>query len=333
MTFPSIVSDQLLLDRVLAKYRLKQPLNCELLQRSLNDTYTVQSGSGKYFLRVYRYGWRKKSEIDAEVEMLNHLVRQRQPVSHPVPRKDGAYLTRITTPEGPRYAVLFTEAAGRVPRFNLADCTQYGEIVASIQMVMDRRREDGRRFHVDLRHLIDRPLKHLAPYLAHRKDDLEYLQHTCDSLKSGVNRLLPKKLPEYGCIHGDHHGANVHQDSEGRMVVFDFDCYGYGWRAYDVAVFLWELAGMIGSDRIGKARTTRRWNAFLKGYSRVRSLTDNELEATKLFVPIRRIWWMGLHASQTVEIRGDGFIQDGWLDRNIGLIRQSVEQYTLGTQN
>ena len=329
MTLPSIVSGEVLLDRVLSRYRLNQPLSCELLLRHLNDTYTVLAGASRYILRVYRYGWRRKSEIEAEVDMLNYLASQRQPVSHPVRRKDGAYLTRLTTPEGPRYAVLFTIAPGKAPRFNVADCIQFGEIVANMHAAMDRRPVDARRFHVDLPHLIDAPLKHIRPYLSRRKDDFEYLQRTCDGLKSAIDRLLPKAMPAYGWIHGDHHGANIHADGESGMVVFDFDCYGYGWRAYDAAVFLWQLEALLGFDRVGKARTTRRWNAFLKGYARVRPLTDDELRATRYFVPIRRIWWMGLRVSQTVQVTGDAFIQDDWFDLNVGLIRRSVEQYKL----
>lgn len=325
----SIVSARALLVRVLPKYRLRGPLSCRFLHRGLNDTYTVQAGASTYYLRVYRYGWRRKSEIDAEVDMLNHLARQRQPVSHPVQRKDGAYLTRIAAPEGPRYAVLFTEAAGQTPRFDVADCRQYGEIVAGIHAAMDRRREDTRRFHLDLAHLIDEPLGHIEPFLAHRKDDLEYLRRVCSLLKSGIEGLLQKKLPEYGCCHGDHHGANVHRDGQGRMVVFDFDCYGYGWRAYDLAVFLWNWSPHFGFDRTGKAKMARRWNAFLDGYSRIRSLTESELTATQLFVPIRRIWWLGMHTTRSAESFGVGFIQNNWFDRNISLIRQSIEHHRI----
>jgi Ser/Thr protein kinase RdoA (MazF antagonist) len=291
----------------------------------LNDTYTVQAGASTYYLRVYRHGWRRKSEIDAEVDMLAYLASQGQPVSRPVPRKDGAYLNRIAATEGTRYAVVFTEAVGQVPRFDLADCSQYGEIVAKIHQSLDQRREDTRRFHLDLTHLVDRPLEHIEPFLAHRKEVFAYLKHVGDGLKSDIEGLLPRDKPEYGCCHGDHHGGdNVHRDQQGRMVVFDFDCYGYGWRAYDLAVFRCHMAGDFGVDRGGRAKLERRWNAFLDGYCGVRALTDSELKATELFVPIRRIWWLGLHTSQTVQVFGDSFLTDDWFDRYVGLIRQSV---------
>ena len=324
----SLVSAQALLDRVLPEYPLMRPLTCSFLQRGVNDTFTVQAGSSTYYLRVYRCGWRKKSAIEAEVDILNYLARNKQPVSHPVRKKSGAYLTRIAAPEGTRYAALFTEAAGGPPDYNAANCRQYGEIVAGMHSSMDRRREDSRRFEIGLTHLIDEPLGHLKRFLGHRQDDVVYLRDIGARLKSRIDGLLPKQIPEYGCCHGDHHGFNVHQDEVGKMVVFDFDCYGYGWRAYDVAVFLWRTSAQNGFSRTGKARTTRHWNAFLDGYSKIRSLTANELEATKVFVPIRQIWLLGLH-SQLADTLGNGFIQDTYLDRNIGLIRQWIEQFRL----
>ena len=107
----SIISSQALATNVLSKYHLQSPLTCKFLQRGLNDTYTVQTGSSTYYLRVYRHGLRKKSEIDAEVDMLIYLVRERQPVAAPVAMQDGTYLTRIDAPEGTRYAVLFTDSS------------------------------------------------------------------------------------------------------------------------------------------------------------------------------------------------------------------------------
>lgn len=311
--------------RILPKYRLRQPVTCRFLVRGLNDTYTVRDATATYYMRVYRQGWRRKSEIEAEVDMLNYLARHDQPVSKPIRRKDGTYLTRIAAPEGTRYAVLFTEAPGQPPRFNDAECRKYGEIAAHIHAVLDRRTEDTRRPSLDLPQLIDGPLAHITPFLEHRPDDLEYLRDVGTALTSEIDGLLPKRAPEYGCCHGDHHGGNVHQDPRGRMVVFDFDYCGHGWRAYDAAVFLWALNGDYSQDRKDKAKTSRRWNAFLDGYSKVRTFTDDELKAAKLFVPVRRIWWMGMHMTRTVETFGDAFVQDRWFDRNIGLVRKAME--------
>jgi Ser/Thr protein kinase RdoA (MazF antagonist) len=331
----SIVSSQALATEVLSNYPLPHPLSCKFLQQSLNDTYTVQAGASKYYLRVYRHGWRDKPQIEAEVDLLNHLVAERQPVSSPVAKDDGTYLTQIDAPEGTRYAVLFTEAPGRRPAFNTTDCRQFGEIVANLHASMDQQPEDARRFHLDLAHLIDEPLEYIEPYLSHRPREFENLQRTAESLKSDIEGLLTTNMPAYGGCHGDHHGGNVNQDREGRMVVFDFDCYGYGWRAYDLAVFLWQASGPPGLNGKGNADAPSQWKSFLEGYSQVRTLTNDELEATRLFVPIRRIWWMGVQTrlAQTVgrnpwpNLAGlDEDAQRVWFDRNIGLVDDSIDR-------
>jgi len=158
-----------------------------------------------------------------------------------------------------------------------------------LQIYRCRWRTDSRRFHLDLLHLIDQPLQHLEPLPAHRPADFDYLKCVGGELRSGIESLLSQEAPLYGFCHGDHHGGNVHEDEQGTMALFDFDCWAYGWRAYDVGVFLWSHAG-AGWDPVTKGKTTRRWNAFLEGYEQVRSLTEAERAAAKLFVPIRHIW-------------------------------------------
>jgi Ser/Thr protein kinase RdoA (MazF antagonist) len=193
---------------------------------------------------------------------------------------------------------------------------------------MDQRRVDSRRLNLDLSYLIDEPLKYVKPLFVHRTDDFEYLDSIGGRLKSGIDGLLQKRIPEYGYCHGDHHGANVHQDENGKMVIFDFDCGGYGWRAYDVAVFLWQLTIALGWGRTGKARTTRRWNAFLEGYCSIRPLTENELAATRLFVPIRNIWMLGLRI-RLAETMPEVLENGRYVVRNIRFIKQCIEQYEI----
>ena len=176
-------------------------------------------------------------------------------------------------------------------------------------------------------HLIDKPLDHLRGLLAHRPSDHDYLQRVGGELKAGVEALLTRTVPEYGFCHGDHHGYNVHQDEQGRMVVYDFDCWGYGWRAYDICVFLWNKQ-FAGWDRAARARTERRWKAFLEGYEAVRPLSKGERATTRWCVPIRHIWLLWLQ-TQGSERWGGGFVNDGYFDRHIDYIRQAIKHYRL----
>jgi Ser/Thr protein kinase RdoA (MazF antagonist) len=313
---------------VLDKYSLKPPIKCHLFALSINDTYMVKTTDRNYFLRVYQYDWRSQQDIETEVELLNYLCQQEIPVSVPLKSKDGKYLQTLDAPEGTRYAVLFTEAEGKPVRMDNKQSYLYGQLVGRMHVCTDEMERTYQRFHIDLRYLIDEPLGFVEPFLAHRREDFDYLRNIGQKLKTRMRDLLPKTKPEYGICHGDLHRDNVHFDKNGDMTLFDFDCFGYGWRAYDIAVFLWNKWAGRGDfgDWSSQAaeRRTRLWNSFLKGYNEERQLSDNELITTKVFVPIRHIWRLGLHTHGS-ERWGRNWIQDEYFDGNIEFIRKWIE--------
>ena len=319
----SILSGQALAQRVLCKFRLADPVRCYLLNPGLNDTYVVTAGSSIFILRVYRHGWRTKAEIQAELDLLIHLHRHRVPVSWPLKRKDGSFLTRIAAPEGVRYAALLTYAAGQPVDLNEKNCVSYGEVLGQIHTCLDKRADDPRRFHLDRAYLVDEPLRCVEPHLEHRRADFDFLVGVGEALKSKLDGLLPTTRPEYGCCHGDLYGGNVHIDERGRMTVYDFDCCGYGWRAYDLAVFLAKNAQLDGTSSSGRARSARRWKSFLRGYSGVRAPSKPELEAIQIFVPLRLIWRLGMQAQ--VEDWGRNWVIDNSLDEDISFIKYWVD--------
>ncbi len=324
----SILSGEHLAERVLSKYSLEQPVRCRFFKLGANDTFQVHAGQTPYFLRVYRQGWRTRSQIAAELDMLLHLRSEGIAVSSPLERRDGRYLTRIDAQEGVRWAALFTAAPGGPVKMDLRNSSSYGELVARIHVSLDQRQRDVRRFDLDLKHLIDRPLHHLERVLGHREADLKYLRMIGRGLAQEIKALLPTRTPSYGSCHGDHHGGNLHIDENGRLTLFDFDCYGYGWRAYDLAVFLWAGSLRFGQSGTGKGKVTRRWNAFLRGYESIRALEAAEHEATRLFVPVRHLWLLGFHA-QGSDVWGNNWMQEPYFDRQLKFIRSWIERHKL----
>ena len=220
----STLAGPALAQRVLSKYHLPSPISCNFLRNGVNDTDIVKAGSGTYFLRVYRYGWRTKAEIQAELAMLTYLHKGRLPVSWPLERKDGPCLTPIAAPEGVRYAALFTNAPGKGVDWNAKNSCSYGELVGRIHVCLDK-----------------------AP-----------------------------------------------------------DSVSDDWSAK------------------AKSKRTRRWNAFLNGYSKVRTLGTHELKATNIFVPIRHIWLLGMH-TQLAETSGRGWFDDGYFDFHLRFIKRWLE--------
>ena len=322
----SVLSSQALLQRVLSEYLLESPIQCYFFRTGMNDTYVVRTATGNYFLRVYHCNWRTQQDIEAEIDLLNYLREQDLAVSAPVKSADGRYVQLINAPEGLRFSVLFAEAEGKLLPMNNKQCRSFGQLVGRIHVVSDGMEKAHNRLHIDLQHLVGEPLDFIEPFLEHRKGDLDYLNNIGRELSEAIESLLPKTRPEYGICHGDLHEGNVHFDNDGDMTLFDFDCFGYGWRAYDIAVFLGARGESGDWSRQSKAKRTRNWNSFLRGYNEQRQLSDNEMLATKAFVPIREIWVLGvqIHCSHQW---GRWYLNDAHFDQSIDFIRKWIAYY------
>jgi Ser/Thr protein kinase RdoA (MazF antagonist) len=311
----STLSINALMTDILPCYDIGTPVECRFLNQGLNDTYVVETKTDKYILRVYRAGWRSRSDILYEIDALLHLKQHNVSVSFPVPRKDGEILQTVTAPEGSRTIVLFSYAPGKEPAYEADEeneSYQYGRSVAQIHSETDEFRSQHQRFHLDLDHLLDIPLKSIRPLILHRPDDWKYLYSLSERLRQHVADL-PLSSLERGFCHGDFHGWNAHIGQDGALTFFDFDCCGFGWRAYDIAVFRW---GARGS---GKEK--ERWPHFLRGYREVRPIHEVDIQATSYFVAIRQFWLLGLHTSNGQDW-GFGWMNDRYFDQAIKFFRE-----------
>ncbi len=207
--------------------------------------------------------------------------------------------------------------------FSISRWQQLGSLTANLHRNLDSIPVDKRRFHIDLKHLLDEPLQVISPFFEGRESELAYLAHIGTGLGQLIERRLPLTQPLYGCIHGDI--TNVHSARDGRMVLFDFDCYGYGWRAYELTVVLWLLEWTAYRQKLDPGRSRRRWQAYLKGYNSVRVISPDEQNAITWFVPLRHIWVMALQAG-TMGFRGRDSVD---FDQGIAFIRRWIQRHRL----
>jgi Ser/Thr protein kinase RdoA (MazF antagonist) len=148
------------------------------------------------------------------------------------------------------------------------------------------------RFAIDLDHLLKEPIDPIRRLLAHRPEDIDYLESLSLLLQNRINRISSEL--DWGVCHGDLHGGNVHfQDSA--LTHFDFDCGGFGWRAYDLSVFLWARVRGRGKEHFNN----ERWSEFLESYQKHKMLSVHDIEVIPTFVAIREIWLMGLHTGNS----------------------------------
>jgi Ser/Thr protein kinase RdoA (MazF antagonist) len=286
----SVLSADALAEQVLPRYALPEPRQCRLIARGVNDTYQVTAGADTFYLRVSIHGWRTREDLDAELALVTDLRERGLSVAPVVPRTDGAVLTSLPAPEGERFAVLFAPAPGEsVPDPTTQQARHYGRLAADVHTGADAASSAYRRFHLDECHLLDAPLASIRAAVVDGNEDLNFLELIVERVRRRLG-TLPRTPPDYGLCHGDLHPGNVRFVGAGQPTLFDFDCMGYGWRAYDLAVFLWNAFG----ERRPKRWRETRWRAFRRGYQEVRPLPGGLDEVLPLFLVARQVWLMGL---------------------------------------
>ena len=323
-TFPAIYStlspDALVRD-ILPAFGVDAVADCRFYSGGFNDTYRVQAADGSiYYLRAYRLQWRTLADIRWELDLLRHLQRKGFPAARPVPYQNGQLFCPVPAPEGQRYLALFAEAPGVEIAYDdepAEMAERYGQAVAGMHNALDDFRSAHARFHKDIRHFIDKPLRNIEPFLVHRLEDWDYIRRFAETLRQKI-LAMPASALEQGPCHGDLQGYHAHVAPDGTLTFFDFDCGGFGYRAYDLAVFLW-------CCRLEDA-VAARWEPFLSSYRKTRPIDNLDVQAVPLFVCARYLWHMGVHTQNSPDW-GIGFLNDGYFDTHLKRLKQAEEDY------
>ncbi|MFA1819843.1 phosphotransferase [Virgibacillus oceani] len=277
--------DEASIKELLHDYNLDKIKQCQFLTSGLNDTYYIKDARRAYIFRVYRHNWRDASGILFELDALNHLKKQKFPLSSPISKKDGSYLCEIKVPEGLRYGVLFSYANGERPIVNTDHSFLMGKTLGKMHVQTDnfQTRED-RGFEIDTAYLLDKPSSFITPVLE-TYFDKEVVKSFHDTIEKIKIELEERNL-EIGFCHGDFHNHNMHIKSK-KLEIFDFDCCGIGYRAYDIAVSWWNLITNYKNDE------KECWDAFLQGYLTERDLRKDDFYVLPFLTTARRIWLLG----------------------------------------
>ncbi len=298
---------------------------CRLVSESINQTYQLRRDGDAAYLRVSRAGARSFDEMAREAALVRYLAGRGLRVAAPIRRRDGGDVGEIAVPEGARFVILYAAADGDGVRdITPSHSRAYGRLAAGIHAATDATGGEFDRFVLDTAHLIDNPLAAIQERLgADAPDEVAYLSGIAARVKPRIS-ALPRTAPEFGICHGDLHPGNVRFNAAGEPTVFDFDCYGPGWRAYDLAVFLWNSY----LERRPKAWRAARWNAFLRGYRDVGTLSPEVVAATPLFLVARQICLMGYDCAGMSGWLPQ-WIDAGWLRSMNGYVRGWIEEYPI----
>ena len=317
----SIPSPSSLTNKIELEYKIPKIIQSRFFSSGFNDTYQFVTESGVvYYGRIYRINWRTLDDIRYELDMLNHLHDKGVPVAWPICRKNGRFFFAIDTPEGKRYGALFIEASGKELSYKEAPertAYKYGETVAGMHNALDDFVTEFPRFQLDLDHLIHKPLRLIEPFLKYRSDDWLFIQMISNLVVEKIG-ALPESVLETGPCHGDLQGFHVSVSDDGIWTFYDFDCGGFGYRAYELAVFRW-------SARYDDQEAVW-WNPYLEGYTHVRPLSPVDINAVPYFVFARYIWHVGIQIENAYEW-GYRWLNDTYFDRRIKMLRDAEKDY------
>ena len=281
-----------------------------------NLIYRLRVGRRDYFLKIFRTAHRSHGQLVAQAEMLYRLGEEGVPVVLPVPCTSGDLVSRIRLSEGVSSALIYPAALGKevaVP--SVAQSKALGKLWAKVHTTADSCQKPPGLFKVDEKELIARPYQLVQSRIS-VENNRRYFKRSVERLK-GFLLGLPRNAPAYGFIHGDTHGGNVRFGKEAELTIFDFDCSGIGWRAYDFATFVWDLI----TEEQNQAQIRRLWKSFLKGYNTVRKVERRELGWASRFLQARHIFFMGWRA-QCLPLFGEGFFGEGYFDQEVGRLRK-----------
>jgi Ser/Thr protein kinase RdoA (MazF antagonist) len=285
-TSKSFVHEMALAAAVEETYGLTS-VTCQLITASLRDVYFVASADAQHVLYLYRAGQRTLPEILAEWRFVSFLHAGGVPVAPAMPTRDGGWLLACEAPEGPRYGVLAPFVAGKHLRERpwLASVPTYGSLIARIHQLADALPGSLARPVLDWDLLVGRSSAALEAIVTVGRDQVDLVHSAADALRPRMAGL-PRQAPFFGLVHGDAIRANAQVADDGRVTVLDFDLCGYGWRAYDVATYLFVVSGHPEQEQ-----------AFLEGYEAIRPLSAIERDMLPVLGAARAVFDIGVKAA------------------------------------
>jgi Ser/Thr protein kinase RdoA (MazF antagonist) len=310
----SYLDPKALLCSINERYEMKTE-TCQLWNSGVNAVYKLCTDMGILYLRVSHAARYSRKDYEEEVYIINLLHKQDVPAMTPIADKNSEYIWEIHAPEGTRYAIIFHEAKNAASGSSINQLYNIGVTAAKFHRVADEMNFTVSREPILWHQLSEHPIEMLAEPLRERQADIELLKTCSKELQNFIETKIPKKEPYYGFCHGDMHNGNVFFYGEDPQI-FDFDCMGYGYRAYDICIFAWSKT--FGQEDYIKSD---EWKKYLEGYSSIRKLEEAELSCISALAALRQIWLMGLHLDGTKINSEWAWLNDGYFDFHIKIFK------------
>ena len=314
-TFP--VLDSILATETLAfflreRYDLNPNTTCRVLRTGINHTYLVSNEGQKYVFRVYSYDWRTSTEILEELKLLNLLKENHVAVSYPLPDAAKEYIQEIDAPEGQRYGVLFSYAAGdKVRNLTERHCHRIGQWMGQFhQLSIDRKIN---RIEYNAKSLTQQPYQYARKHFSISSEEMQFVRKASEHVTSTFQAQDASAL-RYGVVHLDLWYDNMNIDANSRITVFDFDFCGNGWLLLDIAYWSMQLFHVESEKTVFDSKL----RSFYRGYEGIAPIHDEE----RALLPVAglAIWlfYLGVQ-SQRFDNWSNIFLTKNYLKHYLGL--------------
>ncbi len=296
------VFDSLALD-ALKKYGMEQACEARLLQISENITYLVENKNNlekQGVMRISRPGYHTLEELQSELLWLRE-IKNYTPliVADPIIGKNGSFVQQVSSSlvSSPYACIMYEFLEGSAPDENdpgkiVRQFADLGETTACLHKQVKKWNDARRlkRFTWNYETMIGengrwgswKAAEDLTPEVTH--------------LLENASHVIKKRLDAYGMdrqnfglIHADLRLANLLVEGD-QIKVIDFDDCCFGWFMHDLA----SAVSFIETSPL----TPELIAAWIEGYTRVETLTREDLAEIDTFVMQRRLQllaWISSH--------------------------------------
>ena len=273
-------------------------ISAKLVGASQNFVYSADRHGVPCIARISALRYRKREEIEAELEWIAFLNGNGVPVCPAFTSKHGHRCEQLLICGKEYLLAVFERANGRHPvrtDLSTAFCFKIGRLIGKMHASAVTAAAQGFRFQ--------RPDWKISRLLTNdmettRAPLTEAFRLGVRSLVSDIGRL-PATATNYGLIHSDVNVGNCHIDGE-ELRIFDFDNCEYGYFLQDLVTLLYDtlyskIVKHVPVTELTSAVGTL-WDATLEGYFQSGpSLTFSAEELCRFFLLREAIIYVHYH--------------------------------------
>lgn len=286
------------LQKIIGRYDLGEVLKAEPILSSGNISYLIDSSKGKFFLRLCPDGFRfrTKEEVSAELELIDHLLKNNFPAPVTVAQKNGEVILEYQGKYG--YLRRYNESEA-ILEPTLAQVGQFGETLGWFHSLIEGYKSNNSREHIFDLEETKKNLEEDKEMILRSK--FKNTGEFVEKVEIELAKLnFPDDLPK-GMIHEDLGKRHVLWQNGKISLLVDFDRSYYGKLILDLGQ---AARGWCFVDD-WSAWSNKNFQALISGYQKKRKLTQLEkellLDAVKFGVLERGISF----CLRFIEVTGD----------------------------